>query len=159
MTPTAFSEYKLRFITLAAIFGLSAPMLVSGGVQAAEDLPNACPVDGCKVEISSVKKAGDELELTLSASFSPDVSKNHIHVWWGDKFTVKQAGRGAKPVYGVTKGQWHRHDDYPTYVTQGAASVSARDGTSKLCVSAADLDHNIIDVAVYHCVDVADHLQ
>ena len=125
---------------------------------AADDPPNACPVDGCSVTIASVAKAGDELELTFTSNFTPDVSKNHFHVWWGKKFTIEQAGRGAKPVYGVTKGEWHRHDDFPEYVTQGAASTSVREGTSELCVSAADRDHNIIDIKAFHCVDVSDRL-
>ena len=139
-------------------FSLSAVLLGAPMAIAADPMPNACPVDGCEVKIVSVKSSGEELELTFESNFTPDVSKNHFHVWWGEKYTVKQAGRGAKPVYGVEKGAWHRHDDYPTYVTQGAASTSVRDGAVSLCVSAADRDHNILDIKVYHCVDVSDHL-
>ena len=136
-----------------------AAMLLGAPLATADDsMPNACPVDGCEVKIASVKPSGEELELTFDSNFTPDVSKNHFHVWWGEKFTVQQSGRGAKPVYGVEKGAWHRHDDYPTYVTQGAASTSVRDGAMTLCVSAADRDHNILDIEVYHCVDVSDHL-
>jgi len=137
---------------------LSAALLAAPIAIAADAMPNACPVDGCEVKIVSVKQSGDELELTFDANFTPDVSKNHLHVWWGEKYTVKQAGRGAKPVFGVEKGAWHRHDDYPTYVSQGAASTGVRDGAVSLCVSAADRDHNILDVETYHCVDVSDHL-
>jgi hypothetical protein len=137
---------------------LSAALLVAPIAIAADAMPNACPVDGCEVKIVSVKQSGDELELTFEANFTPDVSKNHLHVWWGEKYTVKQAGRGAKPVFGVEKGAWHRHDDYPTYVTQGAASTGVRDGAVSLCVSSADRDHNILDVETYHCVDISDHL-
>ena len=147
--------------TLAVLYRFSAACLIMtvGKVAfAADDPPNACPVDGCSVTIESVAKAGDELELTFTSNFTPDVSKNHFHVWWGKKFTIEQAGRGAKPVYGVTKGEWHRHDDYPNYVTQGAASTSVREGTTELCVSAADRDHNIIDIKAFDCVDVSDRL-
>jgi len=128
----------------------------SGAV--AQEMPNACPVDGCQIRIVDVKQNGGELALTFEANFSPDVSKNHIHVWWGDIYSVEQAGRGAETVHGVKQGRWHRHDDYPTYVTTEAASTGLRNGTTTLCVSAADRDHNIIDVVQYHCVDVADQL-
>ena len=141
-----------------AVLGSLAMAAGVGMTSAAEAMPNACPVDGCEVKIAAVKTSGDELELTFEANFTPDVSKNHIHVWWGEKYTVQQAGRGAKPIYGVEKGAWHRHDDYPTYVTQGAASTGERAGAVSLCVSAADRDHNILDIKAYHCVDVSGHL-
>ncbi|GAB4224969.1 MAG: hypothetical protein Tsb0032_30490 [Kiloniellaceae bacterium] len=148
-----------KFIPFCALaLPLAAAALGSAAAGAADVMPNACPVDGCEVRIVEVKPSGSELELTLEANFTPDVSKNHIHVWWGERYTVQQAGRGAMPVYGVEKGAWHRHDDYPTYVTQGAASTSERADTVQLCVSAADRDHYILDVEVYHCVDVGEHL-
>ena len=124
----------------------------------ADVLPNACPVDGCEVKILEVKPAGDELEITFESNFSPDVSKNHFHVWWGEKFTVEQVGRNAETVHGVTQGRWHRHDDYPTYITTGAASTSVREGATTVCVSPAERNHNIIDVKIYHCVDASSHL-
>ena len=130
--------------------------LTDGPVEAA--MPNACPVDGCEVKIVDVKQAGTELELTFESNFTPDVSKNHFHVWWGENFTVEQVGRNAEPVYGVKQGRWHRHDDYPTYVTQGAASTSVRGDAVTLCVSAADRNHNILDVNIYHCVEVKDKI-
>lgn len=135
-------------------------LLVTGfaSVTAAESMPNACPVDGCEVQIVKVAKAGDELEVTFESNFTPDVSKNHFHVWWGENFTVLQVGRNAGPVHGVTQGKWHRHDEYPKYVTQGAASTKVRAEATTLCVSAADRDHNILDVKIYHCVDVSQQL-
>lgn len=129
----------------------------TGGALAA-DMPNACPVDGCQVKIEVVKKSGSELELTLKANFTPDVSKNHVHVWWGEKYTVKQVGRNAVPVHGVKQGRWHRHDDYPKYVTTGAASTNARENAKTLCVTAADRGHNVLDAKLYHCVDVSSNL-
>jgi len=119
-------------------------------------MPNACPVDGCEVKIMEVKRSGEELELTFKSNFTPDVSKNHFHVWWGENFTVEQVGRNAEPVYGVKQGRWHRHDDYPTYITQGAASTGVRGNAVTICVSAADRNHNILDVKIYHCVDAKD---
>lgn len=148
--------HSARFWSMLA--SIAAAAIVSGGALAEEEMPNACPVDGCEVRIVSVKKAGDELELTFKANFTPDVSKNHFHVWWGENFTVKQAGRNAEPIYGVKQGRWHRHDDYPVYITQGAASTSVRGDAVTICVSAADRNHNILDVNVYHCVDAGDHL-
>jgi hypothetical protein len=136
-------------------------MLMVAGIQmaiAADAPPNACPVDGCEVEIVEVKQAGDELELTLTSNFTAEVAKNHFHVWWGESFTVEQVGRNAEPVHGVSQGRWHRHADYPTYITQGAASTSVREGATTLCVSAADRDHNILDVKIHHCMDVGDQL-
>lgn len=139
---------------VAMAAAMATTVIVADQALAADTMPNACPVDGCEVRITDVKAAGSELELTLDANFQPDVSKNHIHVWWGESFTVEQAGRNAEPVHGVPQGRWHRHDDYPTYVTQGAASTEARDGAKTLCVSAADRNHNILDVSIFHCVDV-----
>ncbi len=126
---------------------------------AAGEMPNACPRDGCDVRILAVEPADGELAVTFESNFTPDVSKNHFHVWWGDRFDVKQVGRGAGPEHGVVQGDWHRHDDYPVYVTREAASTSLREDTTTLCVAAADRNHHIIDIDVYDCVDVADHLE
>lgn len=152
-TMTTYYRAQVRVVLL----GLLSMAFGTGGALAA-DLPNACPVDGCEVKIMSMKRAGDELELTFEANFTPDVSKNHLHVWWGEKFTVEQVGRNAEPVHGVTKGSWHRHDDYPTYITQGAASTSERGDATTVCVSAADRNHNILDVKLYNCVDASKDL-
>ncbi len=140
-------------VALAALFAI----LGNAGVLAANP-PNACPVDGCEVRITGVKRAGAELALTFEANFTPDLSKNHLHVWWGELYTVEQVSDDAEPVHKVTQGDWHLTDDYPAYTTQGAASPSARGGARRLCVSAADRNHIVIDVTAYHCVDVGQHL-
>ena len=140
------------------VLGVVALLVSSGGALAADQLPNACPVDGCDVKIIAVKSSGEQLELTFEANFSPDLSKNHIHVWWGEQYNAKQVSRNAEPVHGVTQGKWHLTDDFPTYVTQGAVAIEARSGAKTLCVSAADRDHNIIDVNAFHCMDVSQHL-
>ncbi|MGI9334012.1 MAG: hypothetical protein ACR2RL_12760 [Gammaproteobacteria bacterium] len=105
-----------------------------------------------------MKAAGTELELTFEANFSPDVAKNHLHVWWGEIYTAEQVGRNAEPVHGVKQGRWHRHDDYPTYVTQGAASTAERGDAVTICVTAADRGHNVLDPNLHHCVDASEHL-
>ncbi len=145
----------LRWL-LILIFGAA---LIGAGVPAVlADMPNACPVDGCEVRIEQVTRSGEELALTFKSNFTPDVSKNHFHVWWGENFTVQQVGRNAEPVYNVKQGRWHRHADYPTYTTQGAASTKVRGQATTICVSAADRHHNILDVKKYHCVDASQHL-
>ena len=152
------SVCKSRGAALIRMAILSMLMMGLNSLPALAAMPNACPVDGCEVKIVGVKKSGAELELTFDSNFTPDNSKNHFHVWWGENFTVEQVGRNAEPLYGVKQGRWHRHDDYPTYVTQGAASMSVRGDAVTLCVSAADRNHNILDVQIYHCVNVKDKL-
>lgn len=137
---------------------LGLALAVAAAAAAPAEMPNACPVDGCTIRIVGVERSGGELELTLEANFQPDVAKNHVHVWWGDIYTVEQVGRSAETVHGVAQGRWHRHDNYPVYVTKEAASTQLRERTTRLCVSAADRDHNILDVSLYDCVDVAGHL-
>jgi hypothetical protein len=139
-------------------FGASVAAIASVCAVAQDKLPNACPVDGCGVKIIGVSKAGDELALTFEANFTPDVSKNHIHVWWGESYTVEQVSNNAEPTYGVKQGDWHPTDDYPAYTTQSAASVSVRNGAHTLCVTAADRNHDILDSKAYECVDVGSYL-
>ena len=136
-----------------------AVMIVGSTAATASAMPNACSVDGCVVKIVSVKSAGEELEIEFDSNFTPDVSKNHFHVWWGENFTVKQVGRNAQPVFGVKQGRWHRHDDYPVYTTQGAASTKVRGEAVTVCVTAADRNHNILDASLYHCVDASGQLK
>jgi hypothetical protein len=147
-----------RSVQSCAAFAALLVTITGAGTIAQENLPNACPVDGCEVKIAEVSKAGDELQLTFETNFHPDMSKNHIHVWWGELYTVEQVSNNAEPTYGVKQGDWHPTDEFPTYVTQSAASVTVRDGTRTLCVSAADRNHDILDPKAYDCVDVGDHL-
>jgi len=144
---------------LAMMLTLVATIVGLGAAVASTAMPNACPVDGCIVKIVSVGNAGEELEIEFKSNFTPDVSKNHFHVWWGENFTVKQVGRNAQPVFGVKQGRWHRHDDYPIYITQGAASTKVRGEAVTICVTAADRNHNILDSKLYHCVDASDKLK
>jgi hypothetical protein len=137
---------------LAAIGTLYAPPAF------AQDT-NACPVDGCQIRITSIEKAGDELRLILEANYKPDMSRNHIHVWWGENFDVKQVSNNAETVHGVKQGTWHPTDEYPVYVTQSGASVAERGDATSLCVSAGDRNHDIIDVALLDCESVANLLE
>ncbi|HEU0223752.1 MAG TPA: hypothetical protein VFR34_16285 [Paracoccaceae bacterium] len=153
---------KLVSVWLAGGGAAFGPMLIAalwaaaaGGAAAQSELPNACPVDGCMVQIVGVEKAGDELALKFEANFAPDISKNHIHVWWGDNFRIEQVSNNAETVHNVKQGEWHPTADYPDYVTQSAASTSLRGNSGTICVSAADRNHDILDVKVQHCVDVS----
>ncbi len=136
--------------------GLLVATIGLGGMGAAlADMPNACPIDGCVVEITDAQRAGDEIELTFKSNFKPDVARNHFHVWWKELYDVKQVGRNAKSQFGVTQGKWHRHADYPRYITKNAASTSQRQGATTLCVTAADGGHNVLDPTLYDCKDVS----
>lgn len=149
---------RRRTVQAIQVMAVAAALLGSTYSFAADSMPNACPIDGCIVKITSIAKAGDELELTFDSNFQPDVSKNHFHVWWGELYTVEQVGRNAQSTFGVEKGRWHRHDDYPTYVTTNAASTAMRNGATTICVTAADRGHNVLDAKLFHCVDASDHL-
>ena len=117
---------------------------------------NACPADGCTITISGVEKNGDELAVTWDANFLPDVSKNHVHVYW-DVFRAEEVSSDAE-ANGFTQGDWSPTGDYPTYVTESGASVANRGTSTTLCVTAADRDHAVINASLVHCRDVADEL-
>jgi hypothetical protein len=136
-----------------------AAFVVGAGVSYGQDtMPNACPVDGCTVKIVGVQKSGDELQLTLESNFTPDMSKNHVHVWWGENYKIEQVSNNAEPVHHVKQGEWHPTADYPAYTTQSAVSTTVRNGAKTICVSPADRNHDILDVKVSHCVDVSGQL-
>jgi hypothetical protein len=124
----------------------------------AQDLPNSCPVDGCDVKIVAVEKAGDELKLTFEANYQPEMSRNHIHVWWGENYTVDQVTNDAETVHNVKQGEWHPTDDYPEYITQSGASMTVRGTAKTLCVSPADGNHVILDITKFTCTDVSSYL-
>jgi hypothetical protein len=117
---------------------------------------NACPVDGCSVTILSAEKEGNELRLRWKANYTPSFSKNHIHVYW-DIYTADQVSNDAA-TRGVEQGEWVPTDDYPEFVTTGAVSTAVRKGSTKVCVTAGDRDHNVIDSSITNCRDVSDLL-
>ena len=117
-------------------------------------LPNACPSDGCKIQIVSVKKAatGSELVIAFDANYAPDVSRNHFHVYW-DTFTAKQVSDDAEPRFHVTQGAWVPTGDNP-FTTTDAVSTTKREQSTKVCVTAGDRNHNVIDPSLVECRDV-----
>ncbi|TMV04209.1 hypothetical protein FGK63_18145 [Ruegeria sediminis] len=139
---------------------LPALVFALGGSFASQAMAqdaNACPVDGCMIEIVSVQRDGDELTVELSSNFVPDMSKNHFHIWWGELYDVKQVSNNAETVHNVSQGDWHPTDAYPSYITSGVTSVSQRGEAVSLCVSAADRNHDIIDPEEFTCLDVSEN--
>lgn len=114
---------------------------------------NACPPEGCQITIQDVEEAGDELLVTWEANFEPDISRNHIHAYW-DIYTADQVSDDAEDR-GVTQGDWHPTDAYPTYTTESAASVANRGASTTLCVTAADRNHVVLDSSIVDCRDVS----
>lgn len=127
-----------------------------GGTTGDEPVSNACPSDGCEVRITNVSAAGDELDVTFDANFLPDVSRNHIHIYW-DTYTADQVSSDAESR-GVTQGDWHPTDAYPNYTTESAVSLANRGESTTLCVTAADRDHAVLDSSIVHCFDVSSEL-
>ena len=112
---------------------------------------NACPIDGCTVEIMKVEKAGSELRITWAANFDPDFSKNHIHVFW-DTYTADEVSNDAAER-GKKQGEWVPTGDYPHFVTEGVVSTKRRSGSTTLCVTAASRDHNVLDSSLVDLFD------
>jgi hypothetical protein len=117
---------------------------------------NACPPDGCAITIVDVAATGEELEVTWEPNFTPDVDRNHIHIYW-DIYTAEQVSSDAADR-GVEQGEWVPTADMPTYVTEGPVSVTTRGDSTTLCVTAADGDHAVIDPTLVDCRDVSDLL-
>ncbi len=124
--------------------------------QADAVLPNACPVEGCQITISDAQLEGDEIRVTWTANYTPDFSKNHIHVYW-DTYSADEVTNDAA-ARGKTQGEWVPTADYPEFVSEGAVSTSVRGASTTLCVTAGDRDHNVIDSSLVNCRDVSDLL-
>ncbi|MDH3707350.1 MAG: hypothetical protein OES57_14875, partial [Acidimicrobiia bacterium] len=70
------------------------------------DEGNACPVDGCTITISEVTATDSgELEVTWETNFDPDVSRNHVHVYW-NTYSPEQVSNDAETTHEVEQGQW-----------------------------------------------------
>ena len=119
-------------------------------------MANACPEDGCVITIDGAAPEGDELVVTWTTNFDPDVARNHIHIYW-DTFTADEVSSDAE-ARGVSQGDWVPTDANPTFTTEGAVSMSAREDSTTLCVTAADRDHVVIDSQLVNCLDVANLL-
>ena len=61
--------------------------------------------------ITNVVSDGDELKVTWKANYTPDASRNHIHVYW-DTYTADQVSNDAASR-GVKQGEWVPTDAYP----------------------------------------------
>lgn len=120
------------------------------------EMVNACPEDGCTITITDVAEQDGELAITWDANYSPDVARNHVHVYW-DTFTADQVS-GDADARGVVQGVWVPTDMNPTYVTEGAVSVTTREDSTTVCVTAADRDHVVLDAELVDCRDVSDVL-
>ena len=116
--------------------------------------PNACPADGCQVRIAEATKAPNgELVLTFAANYTPDVARNHFHVYW-DNFKPEQVSDDAERTHHVKQGDWVPTADNP-YTTGEAASVKMRGSSTHVCVTAGDRDHVVIDPKLFDCRDVS----
>jgi hypothetical protein len=117
-------------------------------------LSNACPDVGCQVRIASVTPAaGGELTLDFEANYALDLSHNHVHVYW-DHYSAEQVSDDAETRFHVTPGDWVPTGDDP-YTTAEAASVSKRGASTRICVTAGDRDHNVLDPKLFQCTDVS----
>lgn len=132
--------------------GSSADSTAAAGAGA-DEAQNACPSDGCVITITDVAAEGEELLVTWDANFAPDVSKNHVHIYW-DTFSADQVS-GDAADRGVTQGEWVPTGDNPTFVTEGAVSTSVAGTSTTLCVTASDRDHNVLDSSIVNCFDVS----
>jgi hypothetical protein len=129
---------------------------VTESAAEAEPVSNACPIDGCEIAITGAEASGDEIVVTWQANFVPDVSKNHIHIYW-DIYEADQVSSDAEDR-GVKQGEWVPTDDVPTYETESAVSTANRGDSTTLCVTAGDRDHAVIDSEIVDCYDVSDLL-
>jgi hypothetical protein len=136
--------------------GSSAGGSQNTDAESAEPVSNACPAEGCVVTITKTAKEGSEIAVTWETNFKPDVSRNHIHIFW-DKYTADQVSSDAE-ARGVKQGEWVPTDKFPTYVTETAVSVKNRGNSTTLCVTAGDRDHAVIDSSIVDCQDVSDLL-
>jgi hypothetical protein len=124
--------------------------------ESSAPVANACPAEGCQIKIVDATREGGEIAVTWEANFVPDVSKNHIHVYW-DRYTAGQVSSDAE-ARGKTQGEWVPTDVVPTYVTESAVAVATRGESTTICATTGDRDHVVIDEALVDCRDVADLL-
>jgi hypothetical protein len=134
----------------------AGPSTETTTTESAAPVANACPAEGCQIKIVDATRQGDEIAITWEPNFVPDVSRNHIHVYW-DRYTADQVSSDAESR-GVSQGEWVPTDVVPTYVTESAVSVATRGDSTTLCVTAGDRDHVVIDASLVDCRDVADLL-
>lgn len=136
-----------------ALFALVALTGFSNYGHSADPVGNACPPEGCSIQITGVEKSGAELVISWSANFLPDVSRNHIHVYW-DNFKAEQVSSDAE-ANGFVQGDWVPTSAYPNFTTEGAMSLSSRGESTTICVTTGNRDHAVLDPKAVHCMDVS----
>lgn len=149
----------LAWLLVAGCTGAGSTPAATGTPAATDGqgpVANACPPDGCSITIVDAAKEGDEIAVTWEANFVPDISRNHIHVYW-DRYTADEVSSDAE-ARGVSQGEWVPTDVVPTFVTQDVVAVSMRGDSTTICVTAADRDHVVLDSTIVDCRDVADLL-
>lgn len=150
---------SIAVVALAGCGGDDAPSDTTAVPAAPEATPtpvsNACPAEGCTIKIVDVTRAGKELAVTWETNFEPDVSRNHIHVYW-DTYSADQVSSDAE-ARGVEQGEWIP-TDVETFVTEDVLSVDNRGDSTTICVTAGDRDHAVIDSSLVDCQDVSDLL-
>jgi hypothetical protein len=115
---------------------------------------NACPAEGCKVRITDATKGPNgEIILTFDANYTPDMAHNHFHVFW-DHFKPEQVSDDAERTHHVKQGDWVPTADNP-YTTGEAVSVKVRESSTRVCVTAGDRDHVVVDPKLFECRDVS----
>ncbi|MGB7806248.1 MAG: hypothetical protein WBM72_11680 [Actinomycetota bacterium] len=134
----------------------SSDHMSHSGSGSVDPVANACPTEGCSITITDAAASGDEIEVTWEANFVPDVSKNHIHIFW-DIYEPEEVSSDAE-ANDLVQGEWVPTDSVPTYVTEGAVSVQERGDSTTLCATAGDRDHAVIDPSIVDCFDVSDLL-
>ncbi len=132
--------------------GSSASAAVSPSMA---PMANACPTEGCIIKIVDVARSGNEIAVSWETNFAPDVSKNHVHVYW-DTYTSDQVSSDAE-ARGVKQGEWIP-TDVETFVTKDVLSVDNRGDSTTICVTAGDRNHAVIDSSIVDCRDVSDLL-
>jgi hypothetical protein len=140
------------------LLSVATSTLMMPVVGYAQNLSNACPVDGCVVKIKSIALSDGEVKIEFEANFLPSMSKNHLHVWWGENFDIKQVTSDAESEYGMTHGSWHPTDEYPFYTTRKAVSLKSRGEAVTICVTASDRSHIILNPEEKNCKSIANLL-
>jgi hypothetical protein len=138
----------------AAASPAESSAVASSSVAPATDQANACPIDGCTIQISDVERVGGELSVTFATNFDPDVSRNHIHIYW-DTYTADEVSNDAA-ARGVEQGRWVPTAVVESFVTEGDVAMAERGSSTTVCVTAGDRNHDVIDSALVDCRDVAD---
>ena len=138
----------------------SGGSVAASAAPAVDEMPNACPVEGCKITIAGAELKDGEIALTLEANYQPDFERNHMHFFWDSQEPGAVSSDYAEKGFAV-QGKWHPTDVFPNYSTQADASVDSefRGDSTTICVTAANTDHAVLDASIVDCRDVSDLLK